>query len=178
MTQYNTLSIKFSKSQLNKLKSGLKNDAEVTLKIPWNVFGDSNDKNNFKHNLLLRNTQVSKLRKAFANNSLANIKSSKTQLHKIKQSGGFSGGRLGPLLKDLTRRTAFDKTLRDKAFSIAKIPKYDGYQRGLPSMVCKFFDQKTSSICIKNQKIFKRIKKVLQLLMLFKILSWIKPLRS
>ena len=69
------------------------------MKIPWNVFGDSNDENNFKHKLLLRNTQVSKLRKAFANNSLANIKSSKTQLHKIKQSGWFSGGLLGPLLK-------------------------------------------------------------------------------
>ena len=80
--------------------------------------------------------------------------------------------------RDLTRRTAFDKTLRDKAFSIAKIPKYDGHQRGIPSMVYKFFDQKTSSICIKNEKIFKMIKKVLQLLMHFKILSWIKPLRS
>ena len=46
--------------------------------------------------------------------------------------------------KDLTRRTASDKTLRDKAFNIAKNPKYDGYQRGLPSMVYKCFD-KTSA---------------------------------
>ena len=37
--------------------------------------------------------------------------------------------------KDLTRRTTFDKVLRDKAFNIAKNPKYDGYQRGLVSMV-------------------------------------------
>ena len=42
--------------------------------------------------------------------------------------------------KYLKRRTASDKILRDKAFSIAKNPKYDGYQRGLPSMVYKLFD--------------------------------------
>ena len=44
--------------------------------------------------------------------------------------------------KDLTRRTAFDKIVRDKAFNIAKNPKYDGYQRGLASMVYRFFDEK------------------------------------
>ena len=43
--------------------------------------------------------------------------------------------------KDLARRTASDKILRDKAFNIAKNPKYDGYQRGLASMVYKFFDK-------------------------------------
>ena len=41
--------------------------------------------------------------------------------------------------KDLARRTASDKVLRDKAFNIAKNLKYDGYQRGLASMVYKFF---------------------------------------
>ena len=46
--------------------------------------------------------------------------------------------------KDLTRRTASDKILRDKAFNIAKNPKYDGYQCGIASMVYKFFDKKTS----------------------------------
>ena len=45
--------------------------------------------------------------------------------------------------KDLTKRTAADKVLRDKAFNIAKDPKYDGYQRGLASMVYQFFDKKT-----------------------------------
>ena len=45
--------------------------------------------------------------------------------------------------KDLSRRTASDKVLRDKAFNIAKNPKYDGYQRGLASMVYKFFDKKS-----------------------------------
>ena len=45
--------------------------------------------------------------------------------------------------KDLARRTASDKVLRDKAFNIAKNPKYDGYQRGLASMVYKCFDKKS-----------------------------------
>ena len=46
--------------------------------------------------------------------------------------------------KDLTKRTQSDKVLRDKAFKIASDPKYDGYQRGLASMVYKFFDKKPS----------------------------------
>ena len=45
--------------------------------------------------------------------------------------------------KDLTRRTASDKMLRYKAFNIAKNPKYDGYQRGLASIIYKFFDKQT-----------------------------------
>ena len=69
------------------------------MKISSNVVGDSYAENNFPHKLLLTNTQVSKLRKTFANNSSANIKLSKTQLHKIGQSGGFLGRLLGPLLK-------------------------------------------------------------------------------
>ena len=46
--------------------------------------------------------------------------------------------------KDLTKRTAADKVLRDKAFKITSDQKYDGYQRGLASMVYKFFDKKSS----------------------------------
>ena len=80
MTDYKTLNIKLSSSQPNKLKSGMKNGTEVTLRISWNVVSDSIDENNFPHNLLLTNTQVSKLLKTFANNSSANIKLSKTQL--------------------------------------------------------------------------------------------------
>ena len=45
--------------------------------------------------------------------------------------------------KDLARRTASDKVLRDKAFNIAKNHKYVGYQKGLASMVYKFFDRKS-----------------------------------
>ena len=44
--------------------------------------------------------------------------------------------------KDLNRRSAADKVLRDKAFNIAKNPTYDGYQRGIASMVYTFFDKK------------------------------------
>ena len=49
------------------------------------------------------------------------------------------------IFKDLVRRTASDKVLRDKAFNIAKNPKYDRYQRGLASMIYKFFDKKSAS---------------------------------
>ena len=63
-----------------------------------NAVGDSNDENNFMHKFLLTNTQVSKIRKGFANNFSANIKLSKTQLHKIGQWGRFLGKLLGPLL--------------------------------------------------------------------------------
>ena len=45
--------------------------------------------------------------------------------------------------KDLAKRTASDKVLRDKAFNSAKNPKYDGYQRGLASMAYRFFDKKS-----------------------------------
>ena len=48
------------------------------------------------------------------------------------------------ILKDLTRRTAADKFLREKAYNIAKDPKYDGYQRGLAFMVYKLSDKKTA----------------------------------
>ena len=57
MTKYNILNVKLSNSQLNKLKSGIKNGTEVTLKISSNVVGDSNDENNFPHKLLT-NTRV------------------------------------------------------------------------------------------------------------------------
>ena len=99
MTQYNTLNVELSNSQLNKLKSAIKNGTRVTLDLSSNIIGDSNDENNFPHKLFLSNTQVSRLRKAFANSSSANVKLSKTQLHKIGQSGGFLGRLLGPLLK-------------------------------------------------------------------------------
>ena len=52
--------------------------------------------------------------------------------------------------KDLAKRTAADKLLRDKAFNIAQDPKYNGYQRGLASMVYKFFDKKTAGSGVKS----------------------------
>ena len=93
------MNVKLSGSQLNKLKSGIKNGTGVTLNFSSNVIGNSNDETNFTHKLLLTNTKVSRLRKALANNLSANIKLSKTQLYKIGQSGGFLGKILRPLLK-------------------------------------------------------------------------------
>ena len=54
--------------------------------------------------------------------------------------------------KDITKRTVADKILKNKAFDIAKDPKYDRYQRGLASMVYKFFDKKSASLMDKSTK--------------------------
>ena len=99
MAQYNSLNVKLSNSQLNKFKSATKNENEVVLRLSSNMICDSNDKANFPHELLLTDRQVSSIRKAFANNSLINIKLSTTQLSKMTQSGGFLGRLLGALLK-------------------------------------------------------------------------------
>ena len=97
MTQYNSLNVKLSNSQLNKLKSAIKNESEVVSRLSSNMIGDN--ETNFLHKLLLTNRQVANLHKAFANYLLTNIQLSKTQLSKIIQSGGFLGRLLGPLLK-------------------------------------------------------------------------------
>ena len=89
MTKYNILNVKMSSSQLNKLKSAIKNKAEVVFRCSSNVIGNSNDETNFPHKLLLTNRQVSNLRKAFTNNSSTNMKLSKIQLSKMMKSGGF-----------------------------------------------------------------------------------------
>ena len=82
---------------IKEAKETIKDFSQGTVKT--NLADDSNDENNFPHKFLLTNTEVSKLRKAFANNSSANIKLSKAQLHKVGQSGGFLSRLLGPLLK-------------------------------------------------------------------------------
>ena len=69
------------------------------MKLSANFLADSNDENVFPHKLLLTNTEISKLCKAFENNSTTNIKLSKTHLHKTGQSGGFLGRLLGLLQK-------------------------------------------------------------------------------
>ena len=66
MTQYNSLNVKLSNSQLNKLKSAIKNETEVVLRLSSNMIG--NNETNFPHELLLTNRQISSLRKSFANN--------------------------------------------------------------------------------------------------------------
>ena len=55
--------------------------------------------------------------------------------------------------KDLNKRAAADKVLRDKTIKIAKNPKYNGFQRGFGSVVYKFFDKKTSGGTLKNKNI-------------------------
>ena len=93
MTQYNSLNVKLSNSQFNKLKSVIKNENDVVLRI------SSNDNTNFPHELLLTNRKVENIRKAFANHLSTDIKLSKTQLSKMIQTRGFFGRLLGPLLK-------------------------------------------------------------------------------
>ena len=99
MTQYNSLNVKLSNSQLSKLKSAIKNETDVVLRLSSNMIGNSDDHTNFPHELLLTNRQVANLRKAFAKNALTGIILSKTQLSKMIQSGGFLGRLLGPLLR-------------------------------------------------------------------------------
>ena len=99
MNQYSSLNVKLSNSQLNKLKSSIKNETDVVLRISSNMVGNSNDNTNFPHELLLTNGQVENIRKAFAKNTSTDIKLSKTQLSKMIQSGGFLSRLLGPLLK-------------------------------------------------------------------------------
>ena len=81
----------------------------------------------------------------------------KERIQKFKEAGGTSYIYKNELdkacfqndmaygdFKDIKRRTVSDKILRDKAFNIAKNPKYDEYQRGLASMVYKFFDKNSA----------------------------------
>ena len=114
-----------SNLQIYQFKSSIKYCTEVTLKISSNIAGDSNNENNFPHKLLLTNAQVSNLHKAFANGSWGNVKLSKTQLDKTRQSGGLPliGNVLKPLVKSvliplgLTLAVSWtDKTICKKMF--------------------------------------------------------------
>ena len=95
--------------------------------------------------------------------------------------------------KDLTKRTASDRVLRDKAFEIESNPKYDGYERGLASMVYKFFDKKSKGRGIEfmpNQlladladiqlinKYNKGIRYLLCVIDLFSKYGWVFPLKD
>ena len=104
MTQYNRLNLKLSNSQLNKLKSSIKNETGVVLRFTSNIIGDN--ETNFLHKLLLTNRQVANPCQAFTNYLSADIKLSKTQLFKMIQSGGFLRKLLGskfglPLMRNV-----------------------------------------------------------------------------
>ena len=83
MTQCNSLNVKVSNSQLNKLKSAIMNETEVVLRLSSNMIGDF--EKIFSHKLLLTNRQVANLRKAFTNYLSTYIKLLKTQISKIIQ---------------------------------------------------------------------------------------------
>ena len=83
MTQYNSLDVNLSNSQLNKLKSAIKNETDVILRLSSNMIGNSNDETNFPHKLLFTNRQVANLRNAFANRTSTDIKLPKIQLTKM-----------------------------------------------------------------------------------------------
>ena len=78
MTEYNSVNVKLSDSQLNELKTAIKNETDVVIRTSENMIGDSNDKGNFPHELLLTNRQVSSIHKAFSKNSSPDINSSRT----------------------------------------------------------------------------------------------------
>ena len=96
MTQYNSLNVKLLNSKLNKLKSAIKNETEVVFRLSSNMIGDNKKK--FPQKVFLTNRQVENIHKAFANHLSTDIKSSKTQLSRMIQSGGFLDRLLGPLL--------------------------------------------------------------------------------
>ena len=81
--------------------------------------------------------------------------------------------------KDLEKRTQSEKVLRDKAFKIASNPKYDGYQRGLASMVYNFFDKKSSGSGITNEPNYQLANKIHKLIIRkFKKGKIINPLET
>ena len=97
MTQYNSLNVKLSNSQFNKLKSAIKNGTDVILRLLSNMIRNSDAEADFPHKLLLTNRPVPNLRKTFANYASTNTKLSKAQLTKMQKGGFFRF--LAPLLK-------------------------------------------------------------------------------
>ena len=77
MTQYNSLNVHLSNSQLNKLKFATKNGTDVILRLSSNMIGNSDDEANFLHKLFLTNRQVANIRIAFTNHTSTDIKFSK-----------------------------------------------------------------------------------------------------
>ena len=118
MTQYNSLNVKPSNSQLNRLKSAIKKN-EIVLRLSSNMISD--DETNFPHKLLFTNRQVPNLHKGFADKWPTDIKLSKTQISKI---GGFLGRLLGPLLRTglpLIRNVIKPLTISQKHFNFITI---------------------------------------------------------
>ena len=146
MTQYNSLNVKLSNSQLNKLKSSIKNDTDVVLRISSNMVSNSNDNTNFPHELLLTNRQVANIRKAFAKNTSIDIKLSKTQLSKMIQSGGFLGNLLGKLAGPLMKAMPLAKNVLAPLGISAAMSAIDG------SIKKKMLGSGTTTLIISNDE--------------------------
>ena len=97
MTHYSSLNLKLSNSQLNKLKSVIKNETDAILRFSTDMIGNLDYEVNFPDKLLLTNRQVANIRKVFSNLTSTDIKLSKARLNKLQKSG-FSRF-LAPLLK-------------------------------------------------------------------------------
>ena len=74
MTQYNSLNVKLSNSQMNKLKPAIKNETDVILRLSSTMIDNSDDEVNFPHKLLVTKRQVANIRKVFANHTSINMK--------------------------------------------------------------------------------------------------------
>ena len=147
MTQYNSLNVKLSNSQLNKLKSSIKNETDVVLRISSNMVSNSNDNTNFPHELLLTNRQVANIRKAFAKNTSIDIKLSKTALSKMIQSGGFLGNLLGKLAGPLMKvAMPLAKNVLARLGISAAMSAIDG------SIKKKMFGSGTTTLIISNDE--------------------------
>ena len=84
MTHYNSVkNIQISHSQLNKSKSAIKNETEVTIRLLSNMIGMTNE-TRFQHNFLFAYRHIASFCKAFANHSSVNIKLTKTQNHSAR----------------------------------------------------------------------------------------------
>ena len=116
MAQYNSLNLKLSNSQLNKLKFPIKNETDVVLRLSSKMVGNSDDETNFTHKLLLTNRKLANLQEAFANKSPTDIMLPKTQLSKIIQSGALLRRLLGPILK--TRLPLMKNVIKPLAKSV------------------------------------------------------------
>ena len=99
MTHCNSLNVKLLNSQLSNLKSAIKNEAELVLRLSSNMVGNFNDEIIFPHKLILTTIPVASLHKYFVNHLSTDIKLSKLRLSKMMQSGEFLGKIFGPLIK-------------------------------------------------------------------------------
>ena len=95
MVEYTKVNVKLSDIQIKKLKDAVKDNTAITLRISLKMFNG----NDLPHELLLTTRQKTKIRNSFNNNTLTDLKLSKTQINKIIQPGGFLSRLLGLLLR-------------------------------------------------------------------------------